>query len=373
MAYYTIEKRLRRDGTPRYRCTVGVKAGGKYLHRESETFTKQSLAKAWGAKRVAYIEENGIPDSSASSKEVVTLGDAITKYLEHPEVLMQRSKRETLEQILKSDVATVELKSITSKALIEHCMYRKSLGRSPKTISNDISFIASVLNAAKPLFGIEVNLNELEEAKNWLNQLRIIGPSQRRNRRPTREEFQSILVGLEEKAKTSYSGAPFHEIYLLSVLTCARIGELCRIRWDDIDETQKAVLVRDRKDPRKKFGNHMLVPLLGEAWNLIQKQPRNDERIFPFRERSVTQTYRQVRDELGIEDLRYHDLRREGASRLFEAGFSIEEVAQVTGHRSLNTLWQVYTELFPKTLHQKFDHLHGVSGGGGSNPLVPTK
>lgn len=375
MAYYTIEKRLRSDGTPRYRCTVGVKAGGKYLHRESQTFMKQNMAKAWGAKRVAYIEEHGIPDSAASNKEqkIVTLGDAITQYLEHPEVLMQRSKRETLEQLLKSDVSTLELKSITSKALIEHCMYRKSLGRSPKTISNDISFIAAVLNAAKPLFGIEVNLNELEEAKNWLNQLRIIGPSQRRNRRPTREEFQSILVGLEEKAKTSYSGAPFHEIYLLSVLTCARIGELCRIRWDDIDETQKAVLVRDRKDPRKKVGNHMLVPLLGEAWDLVQKQPRNDERIFPFRERSITQTYRQVRDELGIEDLRYHDLRREGASRLFEAGFSIEEVAQVTGHRSLNTLWQVYTELFPKTLHQKFNHLHGVSGDGSSTPIAPAK
>ncbi|MDH8142485.1 tyrosine-type recombinase/integrase, partial [Klebsiella pneumoniae] len=71
----------------------------------------------------------------------------------------------------------------------------------------------------------------------------------------------------------------------------------------------------------------------------------------------ITAMYRRVRDELGIEDLRYHDLRREGASRLFEAGFSIEEVAQVTGHRSLNILWQVYTELFPKTLHEKFDKL----------------
>ncbi|CTQ08654.1 hypothetical protein BN1200_280066 [Klebsiella variicola] len=49
--------------------------------------------------------------------------------------------------------------------------------------------------------------------------------------------------------------------------------------------------------------------------------------------------------------------RREGASRLFEAGFSIEEVAQVTGRRSLNILWQVYTELFPKTLHDKFNRL----------------
>lgn len=36
-----------------------------------------------------------------------------------------------------------------------------------------------------------------------------------------------------------------------------------------------------------------------------------------------------MRDNLGIKDLPYHDLRREGASRIFEAGFSIEEVTQV--------------------------------------------
>ncbi len=65
-------------------------------------------------------------------------------------------------------------------------------------------------------------------------------------------------------------------------------------------------------------------------------QPRVEDRVFPFNPKSITAMYRRVRDELGIEDLRYHDLRREGASRLFEAGFSIEEVAQVTGHRSLN-------------------------------------
>ncbi|MCQ9222749.1 hypothetical protein NQ122_30195 [Klebsiella pneumoniae] len=87
-------------------------------------------------------------------------------------------------------------------------------------------------------------------------------------------------------------------------------------------------------------------------------QPRVDDRVFPFNPKSITAMYRRVRDELGIEDLRVSRFYgAKGASRLFEAGFSIEEVAQVTGHRSLNILWQVYTELFPKTLHEKFDKL----------------
>lgn len=44
-----------------------------------------------------------------------------------------------------------------------------------------------------------------------------------------------------------------------------RVGGVCKIRWKDVEEKQRAVLVRDRKDPRKKTGNPMLVPLLGEA------------------------------------------------------------------------------------------------------------
>lgn len=113
------------------------------------------------------------------------------------------------------------------------------------------------------------------------------------------------------------------------------------------------ILVRDRKDPRKKEGNHMIVPLLGESFEIALKQPNKGELIFPYNSRSVSAGFQRVRNELGIEDLRYHDLRREGASRLFEKGYSIEEVAQVTGHRNLNILWQVYTQLYPKNLHSK--------------------
>jgi integrase len=108
----------------------------------------------------------------------------------------------------------------------------------------------------------------------------------------------------------------------------------------------------------------MVVPLLGEAWTLYKGNPKLMT-YFPFRERSITQTYRNARDEPGISDLRYHDLRHEGASRLFEAGFSIEDIAQVTGHQSLSslwkvyrvTLWKVYRVMCPNILHEKFDRL----------------
>lgn len=133
-----------------------------------------------------------------------------------------------------------------------------------------------------------------------------------------------------------------------------RIGEVCKLKWIDLNEQHKTIIVRDRKDPRKKEGNHMIAPLLGGSFDIVMKQDKTNELIFPYNSRSVIAGFQRVRNELGIEDLRYHDLRREGASRLFEQGYSIEEVAQVTGHRNLNILWQVYTQLFPHILHDKF-------------------
>ncbi|MCH2218456.1 MAG: tyrosine-type recombinase/integrase, partial [Flavobacteriales bacterium] len=94
--------------------------------------------------------------------------------------------------------------------------------------------------------------------------------------------------------------------------------------------------------------------LLGGAMEIILKQPRVSSRIFPYNSRSVTAGFRKTRNILGIEDLRYHDLRREGASRLLEQGYSIERVAQVTGHRDLNTLWRIYTDLNPEPTPNTF-------------------
>ncbi|QNH26206.1 tyrosine-type recombinase/integrase [Xanthomonas theicola] len=55
---------------------------------------------------------------------------------------------------------------------------------------------------------------------------------------------------------------------------------------------------------------------------------------------------------LQIEDLHFHDLRHEGASRLFEQGYDIPEVAIVTGHRDWKSLKR-YTNLAPESLYRE--------------------
>lgn len=52
-----------------------------------------------------------------------------------------------------------------------------------------------------------------------------------------------------------------------------------------------------------------------------------------------------------IIDLHFHDLRHEATSRLFEAGFLIQQVALVTGHKDWKMLKR-YTNLRPEQIYE---------------------
>lgn len=309
-----------------------------------------------GVQRVAELDSNGIP-SAATPEKIITIGHLIDKYVDHPHIRFGRSKKDSLRLIRRSEISELTVSQLTQKSFIDHCEYRAASGAGPSTRWQDISFIGAVLKSAKTLFDIDVDIQNFMNARYIMAKSGMIAPGGIRSWRPTREECARLIDALKAKERSSYLSIPFSQIFMFSILTCMRVGEVTRLRWEDLDEKQRAVTVRDRKDPRKKIGNHMTVALLGEAWHIVQRQPRTGDLIFPYKSKTISQAYRLERDRLNIVDLRYHDLRREGVSRLFEAGFAIEDVAQVSGHRSLKLLWKVYTELFPRSLHDKFDAL----------------
>ncbi|MEI6896027.1 MAG: site-specific integrase [Psychromonas sp.] len=350
MASFSITKYTLLSGESRYKVTVTVKHKSLIIHRESKTFKKKLLATTFGKNRVADLEENGINSVTSCS-----IGTLIDKYMNDKDLYDTdgRTKRMCIRLLRDCDISKIQTNELKISDLIKHCRNRKSAGTSPATISHDMSYLKAVLKKAGPVFDIEANHQLFDEAFVILKEMSLIGKSQKRTRRPTTAELIKLKNALKEREKDSNCTIPFCDLLDFSILTCMRIGEVCAIRWDDLNIDHKTIVVRDRKDPRKKAGNHMIVPLLGESFEILMRQPKTDGKVFPYNSRSITAGFQRTRNKLGINDLRYHDLRREGASRLFEAGFSIEEVAQVTGHRNLNTLWTVYTQLFPHKLHEK--------------------
>lgn len=123
-----------------------------------------------------------------------------------------------------------------------------------------------------------------------------------------------------------------------AVATAMRQEEIYRAQWNDIDRVKRILLIRDRKDPRLKQGNEQHVPLFDrtgfDALAILDEQKplsKQSPRIFLYSARSVGTAFRRACKELKIKNLHIHDLRHKAISRLFEAEFSIGQVALVTG------------------------------------------
>ena len=77
-----------------------------------------------------------------------------------------------------------------------------------------------------------------------------------------------------------------------------------------------------------------------------------ERKIFPYNARSVGTVFRRACIEVTVKDLHFHDLRQEDTSRLFEAGFAIEQVSLVTGHKDWKMLRR-YTPIRPAGLNAR--------------------
>jgi hypothetical protein len=124
------------------------------------------------------------------------------------------------------------------------------------------------------------------------------------------------------------------------------------MEWINVDMQKRTVTIRDHKDPRRKDGDHQIVPLLNstgyDAWQLILEQrivTRGIGRVFPYHSKSVGAAFHRSCNVIDLNDLCFHNLRHERTSRLFEAGFSIQQVALVTGHKDWRMLRR-YTTSF---------------------------
>jgi len=158
------------------------------------------------------------------------------------------------------------------------------------------------MKTALPVFDVTANWKIFEDAVPVLIEVKLVGKSQKRTRRPTENELEKLIEALTERQNKQGSNIPFVDMLNFSILTCMRIGEVCGLKWDDLNEDHKTIIVRDRKDPRKKEGNHMIAPLLGGSFDIITKQDKSNEKIFPYNSKSVTAGFQRVRTSLGIKD-----------------------------------------------------------------------
>lgn len=316
---------------------------------ETRTFPTKGLATAWAATTESNMLAMKHQDVRIIAK--MTLADLIDRYTKEIGGIKPFGKnKKAVLTALTIRLGDTVLPALTIERLTKFIQDRRKAGAGGVTIAIDLTYLGSVLKAAKNLWRLPVDPSVTAAARDNMRYLGLSPKSNERERRPTDAELELLYA---HYAGIKRQKVPMPDLIRFAVATAMRVGEIILLKWADINEEHRTIIIRDRKHPTEKVGNDQEVPLLGEAFEIAMRQPRQDEagRIFPVTEGTISSIFPRACKKLGIEDLRFHDFRHEGVSRLFEQGYTIEQVALVSGHRDWKMLAR-YLHLKAKDLHR---------------------
>jgi integrase len=180
-----------------------------------------------------------------------------------------------------------------------------------------------------------------------------------RSRRPSEEELTWICAATES---VHLAG-----IICVAIETTMRRSEMTNSEREHYQRDIQTLSLFETKN-----GDGRAVPLSTRAMAILDALPvRDDGKLFGIKPDSVTQAFGRARkrararyekavtargeepDPKFLVDLRLHDMRHEGTSRLFEdKGFDATAASAVTGHRDLRSLKR-YTHLNAHKLAQR--------------------
>ena len=242
---------------------------------------------------------------------------------------------------MKTKLADLFMDKITGEVVAKYRDQRLTQV-SNNTVRLELAFLSVVFEQSRKEWGLAVS--------NPVRQIRMPKPGKPRTRQLEAGEEEALL-----KARTSSGAHYLHSFVVLAVETGMRFGELAGVLCKHVDMDKRTIYLPDTKN-----GHARTVPLSTRALAAIQILPRSiTGRLFTVKPGSIRSAFliavqkaKAFSPEGMLQNLRFHDLRHEAVTRLFEKGLNPIEVGMVSGHKTLSML-QRYTHLRSKELVHK--------------------
>ena len=165
---------------------------------------------------------------------------------------------------------------------------------------------------------------------------------------PKKPEPRSVRVDEDGLvALLEHVDNPVQRAYIgLALMTTLRRGEMCSLEWKDVSMKERVVTLRQPGHERKTKIVPREIPLLPPALEVLKRYGVKEEgKVFPITPSGISQALRRAADKAGLHELRLHDLRREGISRMRERlGTSLEDITLFSGHKDIQTLKSHYVK-----------------------------
>lgn len=343
--YKKVERGIYRRGE--YSFQVKMMVGG---HTITETFDSVEDARAYrDSKRVAKsldpdfkrVLESKINKRDAAS---FTLEHALSRYEKEVTPLKKGAYPEQcrIAKLKRYSIAKASFYKINADDVSKFLKSLITDGLSENSCRKYLALISHCYNVAIKRWRLNVT-----------NPIKLIElPS---NGKPRKRRFEAdeetMLYRELGKARNPF----MLPIVKLAVETAMRQGELLSLQWKDVHFEEDGSGTAELHDT--KNGENRIVPLSTRAVAILRSLPRSKDKtekaiVFPIAKEALRAAWEAARERADIKNLRFHDLRHEATSRLFELGLDKIEAAAITGHKTLQVL-KDYTHLRAQKLAKK--------------------
>lgn len=284
----------------------------------AKSFDSKVEAEKWARDLETQVDRFGsAPDTKIL--ETTTLGDLLDRYQRE----VSPAKRGSAQEIQRIDVLRRhELAHRTMIGLSQQdiASFRDERLQSvaASTAVRELAILSHVVEIAIRDWGLPLNRNVVKMVRRPVIR-------NARSRRLTGDEEQRLLAGCDAGKIPC-----FKTLLIVAIETGMRRSELLGLQWSDISHNRRVATLHMTKN-----GEGREVPLSQRADQALADWRSNASvdasTIFPLSAGSLEQAWRRLLVRVSIADLRFHDLRHEAVSRLFERGLNVMEVSSISG------------------------------------------
>lgn len=343
--------RKRNDGRWEARCLYKENGKSKYKSIYGKTYMEVKRAKEnFLINQCNYKKTNGMN---------IHFCDLLDEWLEDMQYNIKESTYSRYEFLIHRHIVPqighLYICELSNEVLLDFTKNKLQSGRlngegglSPKTVIGMLSIIKLSLKFGQ------------DKGYSFNYDLSIQNPKQ------YKPNIQILSIEDQRKLESSLNEDPFCLGILLSLYAGLRIGEVCALKWGDIDlfngnlqvrktiirisdvdkkGEKKTKIIMDspktacsiRKIPLPQFLISILLPYKKESEYFVVTG--NHKYIEP---RTYYRKYKHLTASCGLEHYNYHALRHTFATRCVESGFDLKSLSEILGHANVSTTLQRY-------------------------------
>ena len=295
----------------------------------SKTFQTRQEASGWAREVEGEMDRSAyVPRKAAESITVKALTDRYLREVS-PHKRSHRAMRYDLLS-LGRHFRHRTLATLTPADVASFRDTRLASGCANATVRKQLNVLARVIDTAAREWGVHAPTNAAKAVSRP-------SPAPERTRRLGTDEEPILLEACRASRAVNLDA-----IAILAIETAMRLGELLGLQWADVRLDRRVIYLRVTKN-----GEPRTVPLSARALDVLAGLRHDSSgRLFPNWKDGLSfeHAWHRAVARSGLRDLRFHDLRHEATTRLFERGLNPMQVAAITGHKTLQMLKR-YTHL----------------------------